>query len=215
MPKTRTQPTPPETEFRNAIVGYAMVAPDQLLAHPLNPKIHPAAQRDALVASIRRVGWLDPVTVNQRTGHTLDGHERIGEAIARNIPEIPVIYVDVAEEDETFVLATFDPIGALAVYDKDVLDQVLREVDSGEAAIQSMLDELAVHVGLPSTGGGTLALGLDEDTEGFAEGEQFGTGAEVVIKLAPEQANDQPLKDALRAFCDEHDLTYKIKATAK
>ena len=46
------------------------------------------------------------------------------------------------------MLATFDPISALAATDAAQLDALLREVQTGEAAVQEMLAELAAGAGL-------------------------------------------------------------------
>ncbi len=53
-----TTKTAPTTPWRSRIVGMEDVAPDQLLAHPLNWREHPGAQRDALRGSLAEVGWV-------------------------------------------------------------------------------------------------------------------------------------------------------------
>ena len=68
--------------WEDRILGYEPdVDPTQLLAHELNARRHPGAQRDALRESLGRVGWVDVVKVNQRTGKVVDGHARVEEAI--------------------------------------------------------------------------------------------------------------------------------------
>lgn len=131
-----------------AIVGYALVPPDQLLAHPLNARRHPNAQRDALRASLRSLGWIAPVVVNRTTGHVLDGHARVEEALSADVPAVPVVEVELTPEQEALALATFDSITAMAAYDRESLDLLLREVDTGEAALQQLMDTLAANVGL-------------------------------------------------------------------
>ncbi len=132
----------------NAIVRYGEESPDQLLAHPSNPKIHPKAQQDALAGAIGELGWLAPVIVNERSGRMLDGHARVGLAISRGELSVPVAYVDLPEEQEALALATFDPVGALAVHDKAMLADLLSEVSTGDAALQAMLNDLAKQNGL-------------------------------------------------------------------
>lgn len=114
-----------EGVWRSAIADLTVewVDPTDLLAHPLNARRHPGSQRDALRESLGRVGWVDIVKVNRRTGHVVDGHARIEEAITAARP-VPVLYLDMDEEDERYVLATLDPIGALASYDADVLGKL-------------------------------------------------------------------------------------------
>jgi hypothetical protein len=116
-------------KWDSRIVGFSEIAPDQLLANPLNARRHPAVQRDALRASLDALGWVAPVLVNQRTGRMVDGHARVEEALSAGLATVPVITVDVSEEDERLMLATFDPIGAMATTDQAVLDQLLNDLD--------------------------------------------------------------------------------------
>ena len=58
----------------------------------------------------------------------VDGHARVEEAITAGA-NVPVLYLDLSEDDERFVLATLDPISALATYDAGILDQLLDGVD--------------------------------------------------------------------------------------
>ena len=132
---------------RISIVEYGTKPADQFQAHPRNPRRHPQRQRDAVHDSLERVGWIAPVIENRRTGNLLDGHERVWQALATN-SEVPYVLVDVAEADEAFVLATFDPIGALAEIDAAAFADVLRDVDTGSAAIQEMLSQMAEEAGI-------------------------------------------------------------------
>jgi hypothetical protein len=56
--------------------------------------------------------------------------------------------VDLTEAEEALILATFDPIAAMAATDKKQLDALLRDVATGEAALQEMLAELAKKEGI-------------------------------------------------------------------
>lgn len=135
------------TTWRNRIVGHGEADPEQLLANPLNWRIHPKAQQDALAGVLDEVGWVQSVTVNQRTGFVVDGHLRVALALRREEKAVPVVYVDLSPEEEAEVLATLDPIGALAVADAAKLDELLQDVQSGSAAVQAMIAELAEKAG--------------------------------------------------------------------
>lgn len=137
----------PET-WHSRIVGHGEEPPDQLLANPLQWKIHPKAQQDALSGILSKVGWVQSVVVNRRTQHMIDGHARVGLAISRGEPTVPVVYVDLSEEEERLMLAALDPLSAMAVADKDQLAALLAEVRVGDAAVQAMLAELAEKSGL-------------------------------------------------------------------
>ena len=137
-----------KTNWRNRIIGSGVEAPDQLLANPLNWRIHPKAQQDALAGALDEVGWVQEVIVNQRTGHLVDGHLRVTLALRRDESSIPVKYVDLDEREEALVLATLDPIAAQAGADAAKLDELLRGVQTGSAALQSLLSELSANAGL-------------------------------------------------------------------
>lgn len=129
--------------WANRIIGEGFEDPEQLLANPLNFRIHPKAQQDALAGVLNEVGWVQRVIVNQRTQHVIDGHLRVSMAISQGETQVPVIYVDLTEAEEKLILSTIDPLSAMAVTDAAKLDELLREVNSGEAGVQAMLAALA------------------------------------------------------------------------
>ena len=130
------------TIWQNRIVGHGTAAPDQLLAHPKNVRRHPARQRDALRGSLDELGMIAPVIVSQRSGMLVDGHARVEEYLTLGVPEVPVVYVDLSEAEETLALAVFDPVGELAVTDARALRELLAEVDSDNAGLGGLLDRL-------------------------------------------------------------------------
>jgi hypothetical protein len=130
--------------WRDRIVGLERVAPDQLLANPANWRTHPGMQRDALRGALSDVGWVDAIMVNVTTGHVVDGHARIEEALTNGEPTVPVLYVELTENEERLVLATFDPIGAMAETDGERLQQLLDETRlSDDSDLASLLEQLA------------------------------------------------------------------------
>lgn len=129
------------------IIEYGTKKASQFAANPRNYRRHPQAQRKALKASRERVGWIAPVIENARTGYLIDGHERIWEALDEGDLDVPYVLVDVAPEDEGFVLATFDPIGAMAEIDEEKFRELFEEVETDAPAIQVLLDDLAKSVG--------------------------------------------------------------------
>jgi len=146
--------------YQNRIVGYGDAAPDQLLANPRNARIHPKRQADALKGVLSEVGWVQDVIVNQRSGMVVDGHLRIALALRENQPTIPVKYVDLSDDEEHLILATLDPLSAAETWDKEKLDDLLRDVSTGDAAVQQLLADLAESVGIPSV---QVAIAPEDD----------------------------------------------------
>jgi DNA modification methylase len=138
-----TSTTPAGTApWRNRITGAGAVAPADLIANPANWRTHPGAQRDALRGSLSSVGWVQQILINARTGFVVDGHARVEEALARGEPTVPVLYVDLSPEEEALVLATLDPIAAMAVPDADRLAALLAEITVDDAGLAALLRDL-------------------------------------------------------------------------
>lgn len=128
--------------FRNRIIGYDTKPADQFQANALNYRKHPQRQRDAVQASLRELGWIGVVVENVETGNLIDGHERVWQAL-RNNEDVPYIQVRLSESEERLALAVFDPITNMAETDAAILDNLLQQVNTGEAALQSLLAEMA------------------------------------------------------------------------
>jgi DNA modification methylase len=131
------------TPWRDRIVSSGEEAPDQLLANPANWRIHPKAQQDALGSVLDRVGWVSGVLVNRTTGRLVDGHLRVELALSRGEPSVPVSYVELSEEEEALVLASLDPLAAMAGTDTDKLRALLDEVTIDSDDLAAMLRSLA------------------------------------------------------------------------
>ena len=137
-----------KNEFRNRVVGYAEVDPSQLLANPLNFRMHPDGQQHALAGAIDSIGYIDPVLVNKRTDTVIDGHLRVVLAMRSGVKLIPVTYVDLDDNEESLALLTLDPIAAMAASDKELLDDLLHSVNSNDERVQEMLADLAKREGI-------------------------------------------------------------------
>lgn len=158
------------TDWRNRIIRYGEQAADQFTAHPENPRRHPQAQREAVKGSLDTLGWIAPVIVSRASGFMIDGHERIFQALAQgDDTPVPFIEVDLSEDEERLALASFDFITQMAVYDRDTLDTLLQQVNTDDAALQSLLSELAAENGvIPQLdyGNSNSGNGGDSDTDG-------------------------------------------------
>lgn len=128
--------------WENRIVGSGTERTDQLLANPHNFRRHPNVQREALRGSLSELGVIAPVIVNQVTGHLVDGHARVEEYLSAGVQDVPVIYVELSEEEEKLAIAVLDPIGAMAVNDHRALNAILDAVDSDNAGLVDLLDDL-------------------------------------------------------------------------
>jgi len=129
--------------YKNRIIGSGEESLDNILFNPRNWRIHPLSQQDALKGVLEEVGWVQQVIVNKRTGNLIDGHLRCQLAAREGAKTIPVVYVDVSEDEEALVLATLDPIGAMAATDKQKLDELFAGIESENENVRKMMDDIA------------------------------------------------------------------------
>lgn len=115
-----------KANWQNRIVEYAEYDPRQLQPHPLNWRRHSRVQSRALGRALDSIGWAKPIIVNRRTGHIIDGHLRV-ELAREQEQSIPAIVVDVDEEEEKILLATLDPLSAMAHTDYSALEELLQQ----------------------------------------------------------------------------------------
>ena len=145
------------SHWKDRITGQGKESPDQLLANPNNWRKHPKYQQEALKGVLEDIGWIQQVIVNQTTGHLIDGHLRVELSQREGETEVPVIYVDLTEEEEKLALATIDPLSALAETDQAMLDELIADIDTDNEQLNELLNSLS-----------SLDL-LDEPTEGLAD----------------------------------------------
>ncbi len=134
--------------WQNRIVRSGMAPVDQIQFSGKNWRIHPKTQQDALTGVLSDIGWVQNIIISERSGNLIDGHARVTVADRNGETEIPAVWVDLSESEEALVLATIDPLSAMAATDADQLAALLQEVSTGDAAVQAMLDGLAESAGI-------------------------------------------------------------------
>jgi hypothetical protein len=107
-----------------------------------NWRRHRPAQADALRGVLEQVGWAGALLYNERTGRLIDGHLRREVAEGE---QVPVLVGDWDEKQERTILATLDPIGAMAGADAEVLSGLIESVraHNGSDAVSRLLDAQA------------------------------------------------------------------------
>lgn len=133
--------------IRDRITELRRVKASDLLANPRNWRKHPAGQASALSAVLHEVGYADALLARETPQglELIDGHLR--QKLTPD-QEVPVLVLDVTEDEANKILLTLDPLATLAESDKQNLDLLLRDVTTGDAALQEMLSDLAKDNGL-------------------------------------------------------------------
>jgi len=135
-------------KIKDRIKEFKRVKASDLLPNPKNWRTHPEAQQNALKGVLAEVGIAGAVLARQLKDGSLmlvDGHLRV-----ETLPDqmVPVLILDVNEEEADKLLATYDPISQLATSDAVKLDALLRTVNTGSDALQEMLASVAAEAGL-------------------------------------------------------------------
>jgi hypothetical protein len=153
--------------LRNRITGLiTLESSDEILDHQDNWRVHNDAQRAALRGLLQSVGVVGAALgyYSAAAGGKLklvDGHLRKEEIKVG----LPVLLTDLDDDEAALVLATLDPIGAMAQTDTARLNQLLEQTTVRDKALLQMLDNLRQPPQPePEQGGGssrTAATGVE------------------------------------------------------
>lgn len=128
--------------WKSRIVGHGKADPKTLKANPLNWRMHPETQTRAMRAAFERLGVIEGVIVNKRTGHIVDGHMRCELAIENEEPLVDVIYIDISLEEEKLALSIINPMAELASTDPEKLAELLGGVKRQGGPLDELLASL-------------------------------------------------------------------------
>ena len=109
-----------------------------LLPNPKNWRRHPKVQADALRGLLDEIGIADALLARELPDGRLqliDGHLR-----AETMPdeEVPVLVLDLNEEQADRLLLTLDPLAAMATADNQRLNDLLDTVRSDDPAVLAL-----------------------------------------------------------------------------
>ena len=133
--------------FRNRVTELRFVPASELHANPKNWRRHPEAQKSALTAMLDDVGFVGAVIARQLDDGTLeliDGHLRAG--IVDPTESVPVLVCNLTAEEADKVLATHDPLAAMAATDGPALEALLGGMSLENAELRKLMADQAVNV---------------------------------------------------------------------
>ena len=120
--------------MRNRITSIEKVKASCLKSNPRNWRRHPKRQRDAMsrmLSEIGNVGVLSAIRDSDGQLVLVDGHLRAG-LHGDDVVEVAVL--DLNQREADLVLATHDPIGAMAFRDNEALSSLLAPFNSSDLA---------------------------------------------------------------------------------
>jgi hypothetical protein len=129
-------------QIRDRIKELRRVPASELIPNPKNWRTHPVAQQDALRGVLAEVGYADALIARETPEGLMlvDGHLR-----AETTPDanVPVLVLDINEAEADLMLATLDPLAAMARADTDTLLTLLESIEVENPAVTAMLEALA------------------------------------------------------------------------
>ena len=148
MRKTATETRIYRMNIRDRIKELRRVPATDLLPNPKNWRTHPENQTNALRGLLAEVGFADAVLARETPDglQLIDGHlraETTGDGI------IPVLVLDVSEAEADKILASHDPLAAMAGADTGKLEDLLAHLETQNKAFQELVDSLAEQGPVP------------------------------------------------------------------
>jgi hypothetical protein len=134
-------------QIKDRIKELRRVPAAELLPNPKNWRTHPDSQANALRGMLADVGYANAVLARETPAglQLIDGHlraETSGDGI------IPVLVLDVSEAEADKILATLDPLAAMATVDAGKLEDLLGTLETQSQAVEEMLKGLAEANGI-------------------------------------------------------------------
>jgi len=146
-----------EGEIQDRVKSLRRVKAADLRRSGKNWRTHPNEQQKALESSLGTIGFAGAVVAREDEDGKLviiDGHLR---ADVSDDQKVPVLLVDLTEQEADALLATTDGIGAMAGTNTDALMELLREAQHNFPDLDAV-NSIADHFGITDSGD----LGDDE-----------------------------------------------------
>jgi|SRR5579872_3459349 len=130
-------------KIRDRIKELRRVRASELQPNPKNWRVHPKRQKDALKGALAEIGYADALLARETPEGGLvliDGHLR-KETTPNAL--VPVLVLDVDEAEAEKILATLDPLAAMAQADAGKVEELHRSIAFESRALQELLADLA------------------------------------------------------------------------
>jgi hypothetical protein len=129
-------------QIRDRIKELRRVPANQLRPNAKNWRVHPSAQQDALRGVLAEIGYAGALLARETDDGSLeliDGHLR-----AETTPDclVPVLVLDITSAEADKLLATYDPLSAMADINSGTLEKLLAETNIESPAVRAMMDQI-------------------------------------------------------------------------
>ena len=129
-------------KIRDRIKEFRRIPAEKLQPHPKNWRVHPERQQNVLQGVLAEIGYADALLARELPDGTLqliDGHLR-----AETTPhqDVPVLVLDLNDEETDKLLTVFDPIASLASRDQELLEELVQSIETTNDSLRKFLDDL-------------------------------------------------------------------------
>jgi ParB/RepB/Spo0J family partition protein len=103
-----------------------LIDPETLKSAAYNPRQISRDELNKLIKSIKQFGFVDPALVRKQDNMIVGGHQRVKAAIEMGLKEIPVVFLDITENDAKLLNVALNKISG--DWDEDKLTELLSEL---------------------------------------------------------------------------------------
>lgn len=132
------------------------VSTERLKPHPRNPNIHSTRAVLALQMSLETYDWTGPIKVQKGTDIIIGGHGLWAAAQLKGLKEVPVVYLDLTDEQALAYLIADNQLSQLSHWDPKGLTSVLEDLKKQDIdllnlgfekeELESLVPELAANL---------------------------------------------------------------------
>ena len=129
--------------IRDRVKGLRRVKASTLVENPKNWRRHPRAQVEALRGILSEIGYADVLIARELPDGRLmliDGHLR---AQVTPYIEVPVLVLDLDENEADKLLMVLDPLSTMAESDFERIKELLGSVQTSDSALEELLRRTA------------------------------------------------------------------------
>ena len=150
-----------------------LIDPETLKSAAYNPRQITREELNKLIKSIKQFGFVDPASVRKQDNMIVGGHQRVKAAIELGLKEIPVVYLDITENDAKLLNVALNKISG--DWDEDKLTELLTELKFFDD-----VDELLT--GFDEDELDKLLADLEEPKEGLTDDDAIPEEIEAICK---------------------------------
>jgi len=142
------------------------IDPSSLDENPANWRIHSEEQINGIKAAIKETGWAGALLYNEKTKKLIDGHAR-----KKIFPDqkVPVLIGNWDEETEKKILATLDPLSCMAEINTEVLDSIMKNIETENKDFLLLLGNISSLSGLFKANQGDKVISPADEWDGMPE----------------------------------------------